>query len=409
MLFFSKFIIAGQIHFEPGQSTTTARVKGSSFTSSSGYLSSFAAANYTVYLSSSGDFSVSDFYILINGIRYYDGYGVWLMNTFYDLVVHYKTPQNVSCGATSTFTIILENVAGQQSTANGYILIVNGNVSGTTDICGFNTTVPFLLSFKGDLSGNGVRTWNINKSGWKINGQNPPIQTSSFDVTITSPNQAGSATLTISGDYLCSNIVKSLYCNPTVPPAPTTLSKRQLGSTCYYSLTTTLISAATSYEWSCHSNYQNSEITTSNTTHSLGTDCPDLLEDTYSHVYVRARNGCGNSSTYHQYIYFPPLENCYVKSSKINGQPEEDSEPYNSQKASDVSLKIAANGLYELILRSEYQNLSIAVYNGNGCLIKIIKPILNTADIDLRSLSSGLYFIKITSNELNRTIKILKY
>ncbi|MFH1161056.1 MAG: T9SS type A sorting domain-containing protein [bacterium] len=358
-------------------------------------------------LTKSGNFNVQNFYVLINGIIYYDGNSIQLANTTYSFKVHYTVPTSVSCGMTGTFTVEFYDFLNRQITNNsGNALVVNGSISGNTDICGLNQTTSFSLSLP-PYAGGGSWQWNINQSGWLINGQSPPVSTSSLNVTITTPNQASTATLSISGSWLCNTVSTLIRCNPTAPPTPTFINKYRMGSTCYYYLTTNTYSSATSYEWSCNSSFTNSVITTNSTTQTLGVDCPDLLESTSVPVYVRARNGCGSSSYKYQYTYFPPLSNCMLKPVVGGDSSSIISEPLDYAVSEHYKIKNLSNGFFEILFDNISNDRIVCIYSINGALLNSIQSAGSSVKIDLSDKPKGIYLVKITDTGITEIIKFV--
>ncbi|MBC8486852.1 MAG: T9SS type A sorting domain-containing protein [Bacteroidetes bacterium] len=390
-----------------GSGTTTSIAKGGDFLSSSGSLSGFATGYYRIILTKSGDFEVQNYYVIIGGVMYNNNNIVYLENTTYSFKVHYTVPTSVSCGMTGTFTVEFYNYLGQvAASGSGNALVVNGSISGNTDICGLNQNRSFSLALP-PYSGGGSWQWNINQSGWLINGQSPPVSTSSLNVTITTPNQASTATLSITGSWLCNTVSTPICCNPTAPPTPTFINKYRLGSTCYYYLTTNTYSSATSYEWSCNSSFSSSWITTNSTTQTIGVNCPDLLESTSVPVYVRARNGCGSSSTKYQYTYFPPLSNCMMKPVVGGDTTSIISDPLEHAVSEHYKIKNLSNGAFEILFDNISNDRIVCIYSINGAFLNSIQSGGNSIKIDLSAKPKGIYFVKLTDIGISEIIKLV--
>jgi hypothetical protein len=319
------------------------------------------------------------------------------------MTINFTVPTITGCGAIGNFSITID-----QATGSGQVMCINPYFSGNTDICGFNTNSTYTLTTVGNLPNNGTRTWNINQSGWLINGQTPPVNITAFSATITTPNNASNATLSISGDYLCSTLNISIHCNSTAPSTPTILNKYRLGNSCYYYLTTNSFSNATTYEWSCVSSFQYPEITTTNSTTGVGVNCPDLEQNTYVPIYVRARNGCNPSNYLYKYTFFPAISNCQygpIHDSTFNSSlittPSIDN--------SSLIIKTISGGTFELDINFNFSEVKIEVYSSNGKLLQTLNPFSNTVSINLTNNPDGIYFIKLISDDCCITKKLVKW
>jgi hypothetical protein len=86
----------------------------------------------------------------------------------------------------------------------------------------------------------------------------------------------------------------------------------------------------------------------------------------------------------------------------------------NDVEVADNSVAIyptASNGNVFVKSTLNYNDTKVTVYDMNGRLVHKITLELfsgNEASLNLTSLSSGMYFVNIASNELNKTVKIIK-
>ncbi|MCX6285597.1 MAG: hypothetical protein NTY96_00595 [Bacteroidetes bacterium] len=111
-------------------------------------------------------------------------------------------------GQSGNYTVSFFNIGAQQiqGGGSGTASIANGTISGPTDVCGLNTDLSFTLTLPPYHGPSISWTWNVNQSGWKINGSTPSVTVTSTSVTITTPNQASNSTVSItSGSWLCSS------------------------------------------------------------------------------------------------------------------------------------------------------------------------------------------------------------
>lgn len=388
---------------------------GASMTINNGTVTNMGTDMYSVSLPCSGGFTLNNLTVVFN----VDGY-IYTLNgcgasinmpaginvTF---TINYTVPDNVGCNSTCNYILRFTNqMSGIITSNNETVKVVNPGFSGNTDVCYPTSSTTYTLTFYGNISNPGSRTWSINGTGWLINGSNPCTTTAS-SVSITMPSQANNATLTISGTSanLCSTINIPLHYNTTYPSTPTVLNKSRLGSTCYYYLTTSSISTATSYQWSCNSNFSDPVNTSTNTTQTVGVNCPDLLENTTVPIYVRARNGCNYSGVLYRNTFFPHIANCMLKSVSDSTFLEQ----YlldNSEQDESFDLCTLGHGLFQLMVNSEHNDLEIQVYSINGQLIKSIRTDQTKIQINLESQPDGIYFMKISNSEISKVIKLQK-
>ena len=417
MIFFAVNLHAASISWD-GKNTTKYIVEGGRYESSSGSMTlSPSGGSWGITLRVESGFNPAEFLIRVYGASdvytlYYSSFpgGEGTFSTIPDnsgtlsFDVEIETPSSISCNSSCNYEVYLWKGETIKASGSGEIKIGNGNVSGNYDVCGLNTTNTYTLSFPGGASSYGSHSWTISNSGWKINGNNTPYTYTGTanSITVTTPSYAANASLIVSGDYMCSNFSKGIYASSSVPGNPSnSLSASRIGLTCYYTVTVPAVSTATSYRWSQSSSFSCYNTTLSNTTSGIcGTDF--LAGETMS-IYVKALNGCGQSTGYgYKSITFPvPSGECTVRESNMqeNGFIE----------ISDVIVVYENNNFIILSSSDKFDDeVSVLLYDGSGKLIVNYPLIHETLKIPCADLAQGMYLIKIMNNQSAIVKKIIK-
>lgn len=318
--------------------------------------------------------------------------------------IEIEVPASISCNSSCNYEVYLLKGSTIKASGVGEIKIGNGSVSGNFDVCGLSTTNTYTLSFPGGASSYGSHSWTISNSGWKINGNNTPYTYTgtASSVTITTPTAASNASLTVSGDYMCANFSKTIYAASAVPGNPSnSITSTRIGLTCYYTVSVPAVSTATSYKWSQNSSFSCSTITTSNSTSSICGE--DLLSGETMPVYVKALNGCGQSTGYgYKSITFPvPSGDCIVRESNLDG--------IETVELSDAIIYFDNNNLVIMIAGYHLENVLTAyLYDSNGKLITQFNLTDEEMEFYCDNLMMGMYLVKIQGDQLNIVKKILK-
>lgn len=382
-----------------GKNTTKNVLKGSWYISDDGNFSIGSAGNYFLEFTSTG-FTPSDVQFYVDGIIREPNELFFMSSGSHSFDIEI-TVAEVSCGQTCNYTIKVKNILGsEKATGSGTLLVVNETISGNFNVCGLNSASDYTLNWAGyNLYSNGDHTWSLSSSGWTMDGDNTlPISSITYPpdntVSITTPASAGSTTLTVSGDHLCANIVKTINAVATAPTTPSnSLTNSRIGSTCYYKVTVPAVATATSYLWSTNAAFTCTSTTSSNSI-SYSICGTDLLEGTTVHVYVKALNACDTSISYgHKNISFPTISACLEKTIENERNPEKFVIYYE-------------NNSWLLQNLTETTLLHYTVYDINGKFVSSASVNSNSSKLINEMHVSGIYLVNIYGETINENYKI---
>lgn len=293
-----------------GMGTTTNMYRNASW-AGSGY----AGSNHKVQvrITTSGAFSATNVYILYAGKKYYNNSWLTFNPGNYSLATYWSTPSNAPCGATGFVSIsFYELGVGSLYSGTGAIYIVTPTLTDNTNFCNSSQNT-FTLNFP---TGNTNSIIAISKPGWLINGQVSPVTITGTQFLISPPSFSDAATLTISGNNYCAPIVKELIHSLSLPDNPSDLTYSTINNqSCYYNVSTPLVSGANYYEWADNSGFIFADVTTDN--HTQFASGVEFEQGRSLQIWVRARNGCGlSTNSFTSTLDFPLLPNCLPSKSK---------------------------------------------------------------------------------------------
>jgi hypothetical protein len=257
-----------------------------------------------------------------------------------------------------------------------------------------------------------------------------PVGANSYDWSVTNAVKSGTGASISIVPNNTSNIVvtlkyKSTTCNQfsnsaiktilrtSTPPSAPVVSIQQLGTSCNYQAVANA-STASGYFWSLVGPPSGSGFGGSNTL-PLG-DC--LGTCTFS-VYSRAKNDCGLSATTHKTQTVTAPANCMARianaNQNIDVEEEVEMKILNSENVelkntfeifpnpTENSFKITTPFINQAI------NVYVMDYKGQLIVKRQLPSGENSLELDASNLSSGLYFVKIVSEDnitINKTSKL---
>lgn len=321
--------------------------------------------------------------------------GYFASKNSYPCTLSITTTNNATCSASTQIELKLQNYYSQTiDTIIRAILIINPSITGNINFCGATTN-----TFTGSV---GSATVSINKSGWKVNGQTPPVTTSNSSFTVTSPGgNDKNVTLTYTSTSACSPISMNLYTNNANAPQPSLLSYN-LYMDCIYSLTTNNYNTIVyQYEWSDNAQF-NDRITT--TTYTTGLNWEELTPCTVLTVYIRTINACNTSAPLIRNISLPTqaccqMTGCCGYGDQMNGEGKEFSVIYYRETK---QVHIEYNG------EKEFAKADIIVMSAQGRITEKYQMNERTIDLTDNCLVNGLNLIKVETSDKCHSFKLIK-